>query len=148
MISAPTARTPATVADIMSQPALTVEVGESLWDAWQLLFISGLRHLIVLDASGRCVGLMSDRDILAEIPTTAEHLGSKPVRDLLNRMPFLYALASDDPQTTAGVMSSSHTEALPVVDSNDRLVGIVTETDLVRWISGQDPPRSAFDLPS
>ena len=39
------------VADVMSRPVLTVEVGESLWDAWQLLFVSGLRHLVVIDGN-------------------------------------------------------------------------------------------------
>jgi CBS domain-containing protein len=126
---------PATVGDIMSQPVLTVELGESLWDAWQLLFVSGLRHLVVIDASGQCVGVISDREILAEVPATHEHLGSKPVRDLLNRIPFLCARPEDDPKRTAGLMSSHHAEALPVVDADERLVGIVTETDVVRWIS-------------
>ncbi len=136
MSTATTSRpVPATVGDIMSQPVLTVEVGESLWDAWQLLFVSGLRHLVVIDASGHCVGVLSDRDILAEVPATPDHLGSKPVRDLLNRIPFLSAQPSDDPKTAAGVMSTNHAEALPVLDDTDRLVGIVTESDVVRWIS-------------
>jgi acetoin utilization protein AcuB len=125
---------PATVGDIMSQPVLTVELGESLWDAWQLLFVSGLRHLVVIDASGQCVGVISDREILAEVPATHDHLGSKPVRDLLNRIPFLCAQPSDDPKATAGLMSTNHAEALPVLDDQDRLVGIVTESDVVRWI--------------
>ena len=45
--------TDAVVADVMSRPVLTVEVDETLWDAWQLLFVSGLRHLVVLDANDR-----------------------------------------------------------------------------------------------
>ena len=36
----------------MSKPVLTVEIDASLWDAWQLLFVSGLRHLVVLDTDG------------------------------------------------------------------------------------------------
>jgi CBS domain-containing protein len=123
-----------TVADIMSKPALTVEVSDSLWDAWQLLFVSGLRHLVVLDASGSCIGVLSDRNILAEIPTTPEHLGSKPVRDVMTRVPTVFAQLGDDLRVTAHTMSNNHAEALPVLDGHDRLVGIVTETDLVRWI--------------
>ena len=123
-----------TVADIMSRPALTVEVGDSLWDAWQLLFVSGLRHLVVIDASGACIGILSDRNILAEIPTTREHLGSKPVRDVMTRVPVVFAQPGDDLRLTAHMMTDNHAEALPVVDANDRLVGIITETDMVRWI--------------
>jgi len=69
--------TPITVGDIMSRPVLTVEVGESLWDAWQLLFVSGLRHLVVLDPDGASLGVLSDRNILAEVPATADHLSAQ-----------------------------------------------------------------------
>ena len=57
-----------TIGEIMSKPVLTVEIGESLWDAWQLLFVSGLRHLVVLDDNGICIGILSDRNILADVP--------------------------------------------------------------------------------
>mgnify|MGYP002682769885 CR=1 FL=1 len=40
------------IGDVMSNPVRTVEIGESLWDAWQLLFVSGLRHLVVLNEDG------------------------------------------------------------------------------------------------
>ena len=56
-----------TIAEAMSNPVLTVEVDESLWDAWQLLFVSGLRHLVVLNEDGVCLGVLSDRNILAEV---------------------------------------------------------------------------------
>lgn len=123
-----------TVADIMSKPALTVEVSDSLWDAWQLLFVSGLRHLVVLDASNSCIGVLSDRNILAEVPLTPEHLGSKPVRDVMTRLPVFFAQPGDDLRDTAHMMTNNHAEAFPVVDADNRLVGIVTETDMVRWM--------------
>ena len=44
-----TAASLARVDEIMSAPVLTVEADATLWDAWQLLFVSGLRHLVVLD---------------------------------------------------------------------------------------------------
>ena len=60
-------RRDAVVAELMSQPVLTVEVTETLWDAWQLLFVSGLRHLVVLNEDGSSLGVLSDRNILAEV---------------------------------------------------------------------------------
>jgi predicted transcriptional regulator len=69
-------RRDAVVAELMSQPVLTVEVTETLWDAWQLLFVSGLRHLVVLNEDGSSLGVLSDRNILAEVPATAALSGS------------------------------------------------------------------------
>ncbi len=124
---------PTTVRDIMSRPVLTVEVGESLWDAWQLLFVSGLRHLVVLDADGRCLGVLSDRGILVEVPATAEHLSGLRVTEVIAKVSTPVVHPTDNPTHAAEVMSRGAIEALPVLDAGSRLVGIVTESDIVRW---------------
>jgi CBS domain-containing protein len=131
-----TASTPSEVLvrDIMSQPVLTVETDETLWDAWQLLFVSGLRHLVVIDKYGQTVGVLSDRNILAEVPATAEHLSSKRVSDVMARVPVVAIGPHADPREAASVMARATSEAVPVIDEDGRLVGIVTESDLVRWL--------------
>ena len=123
-----------TVAQLMSQPVLTVEVGESLWDAWQLLFVSGLRHLVVLNSDGSSLGVLSDRNILAEVPATAEHLSDRKVGDVLAMVPLVSVHPADHPLVAAKVMAANSVEAVPVLDPGGRLVGIVTESDVVRWL--------------
>lgn len=122
------------VGSMMSQPVLTVEVGESLWDAWQLLFVSGLRHLVVIDADGQPLGCLADRSILADLPATREHLSSRKVSDVLARVPLVTVRPSESPVHAAHLMSLHSIEALPVLDDSGRLAGIVTETDLVHWL--------------
>lgn len=122
------------VADLMSRPVLTVEVGESLWDAWQLLFVSGLRHLVVIDGDGLSLGVLSDRNILAEVPATADHLSRRRVGDVLAMVPMVSVLPDDEPLTAARVMVGNTVEAIPVLDHAGRLLGIVTESDIVRWL--------------
>jgi CBS domain-containing protein len=124
----------AVVADLMSRPVLTVEVGESLWDAWQLLFVSGLRHLVVIDANGASLGVLSDRSILAEVPATADHLSRRLVGDVLAMVPLVSVLPDAEPLTAARIMVDNTVEAVPVLDREGRLLGIVTEADIVRWL--------------
>lgn len=127
--------TPAvTLADVMSTPMLTIEVGESLWDAWQMLFVSGLRHIAVVNADGAFVGILSDRLILANAPLTAEALGSRSVGELLGAIPSVRLSPDASPVEAARLMSERSLEAIAVLDSRNKLVGIVTETDLVRWL--------------
>ena len=126
---------PVTVADIMSRPVLTVEVDETLWDAWQLLFVSGLRHLVVLDRDGSSMGVLSDRNVLAEVPATAEYLGRRRVSEVLAQVPSAFTLPTASPLDVAEVMAANAVEAVPVVDDAGRLVGIVTEFDIVRWVA-------------
>jgi CBS domain-containing protein len=122
-----------TVADLMSRPVLTVEVGETLWDAWQLLFVSGLRHLVVIDSDGASLGVLSDRNVLAEVPATSEHLSSRRVGEVLAMVPLISATPEQDPSIVARLMASNQVEAVPVLDDRGRLVGIMTESDIVRW---------------
>ena len=122
------------VADLMSRTVLTVEVGESLWDAWQLLFVSGLRHLVVIDDNGFSMGVLSDRSILAHVPATSEHLSGRRVGDVLAMVPLVSVLPDDDPMTAARIMVGNAVESVPVVDRAGRLLGLVTEADIVRWV--------------
>lgn len=123
------------ISDVMSTPALTVETGESLWDAWHLMFVSGIRHLVIVDANGMCVGVLSDRNIVSEIPATPEHLGARKVCDVFSASPELRVHPADDPRAAAAMMQQHGVEAVPVVDEKQRLVGVVTESDLVRWLA-------------
>ena len=125
---------PLSVRDVMSKPVLTVEITESLWDAWQLLFVSGLRHLVVVDEDGSCLGVLSDRNILADVPAAAEHLQSRTVGDIMSRVPPVRVLPTDAPSVAARLMNESSVEAVPVIDERERLLGIVTESDLVRLL--------------
>ena len=118
----------------MSQPVLTVEVTETLWDAWQLLFVSGLRHLVVLNEDGSSLGVLSDRNILAEVPATAENLSSRRVRDVLAMVPLISVSPGQSPLAAARAMTDNSVEAVPVLDERGRLVGIITESDIVRWL--------------
>lgn len=122
----------AVVSQAMSRPVLTIDVSESLWDAWQLLSVSGLRHLAVVD-DGRCMGVISDRMILTDIPLSEDRMRSRGVGELLSRVPPRSVLATAPLADVARVMARHSTEAVPVLDGFDRLVGIVTGSDLVRW---------------
>lgn len=124
----------AVIADVMSNPVLTVEVGESLWDAWQLLFVSGLRHLVVLNEDGTCLGVLSDRNILAEVPATREVLSRRKVREVLAMVPLVSASPEQSPLVAARIMADNAVEAVPVLDGSGRLIGIVTEFDIIKWL--------------
>lgn len=125
----------ATARDVMSRQLLTVEVNETLWDAWQLLFVSGLRHLVVLDSDGHCRGTLNDRSILADVPVTPEHLQTRSVGDVAQRGPVVSARPGDHPRSVAAVMTANAIEAVPVIEDDGRVIGIVTEGDLVRWLA-------------
>jgi CBS domain-containing protein len=118
----------------MTRPVLTIETGETLRDAWQLMFVSGLRHLVVLDDEGIPIGVLSDRAVLADSSSTRNHWGDLLVRDVLARVPRASIHRDSTAQEAAHEMSVLAVEALAVTEEGGRLVGILTESDVVRWV--------------
>jgi CBS domain-containing protein len=129
-----------TVGQIMSQPAVAVEAQESAWVAMQRLTTSGVRHLVVV-SGGRCVGVLSDRHVAAAWPFGELSRRTQLVLDLLGD-----ARPSVTTRTTAAdaarAMLATGVDALPVVDADDRVVGLVTGSDLLRLLAdaGSDSP--------
>jgi predicted transcriptional regulator len=130
-----TAITKRAVSEIMSAPVLTIELSDSLWDAWQLLSVSGLRYLVVLGRDNECLGLISDRQILAEIPATADHLGAISVIEAMGHGQQIFLSPTHTPQEAAALMRKHDQEAMPVCTPDGKIAGILTHADLVKWIS-------------
>lgn len=124
----------ATVADIMSRPVLTINLDESLWDAWQVMFVSGLRHLAVIDEDGSCLGVISDRAATADIDLQAPAMKARKVRDVMGRVSLVTTDPNDSPTSAAEKMLEFSVQATPVLEDG-RLIGIVTETDIVHWVA-------------
>ena len=80
------------------------------------------------------MGVLSDRNILAEVPATADNLGKRKVREVLAMMPVVSVSPLQSPIVAARIMAENAVEAVPVLDDHDRLVGIITEFDIVRWL--------------
>ena len=66
------------VRDVMTRPALTVRQDATVGVAWKLMRTRKVRHVPVLDAASRLVGILSDRDLRQVIlePSIQEQLGN------------------------------------------------------------------------
>lgn len=113
------------VAEWMSADPQTVRLTDSVATARQLLSRYGIRHLPVVDAD-EVVGVVSDRDVRAD--RLDSPASERSVEGVMSSPPAL--VTADVPiQDAARLMLSRRISALPVVDEDRRLVGIVTTTD-------------------
>lgn len=121
------------VADIMSRPVITIQVNHSLWSAVELFLASGVRHLVVLSGL-RCVGVLSDRHVIAGWPLDPLGLRRRRVGDALREN--FPAVAPQCPVAMAAELMVEHqVDALPVVDDEAAVVGVVTNSDFVRVVA-------------
>jgi CBS domain-containing protein len=132
---------------IMQKKIVTISAGESLSTVEDIMRLGRVRHMPVV-SSGRLVGVVSERDLLrASLSSLSSHR-------VAERKAFLYAVEIGrvmsqppiviSPDSTvrqaAQVMAENKIGCLPVVKGED-LLGIVTETDVLRWVADGDAER-------
>jgi CBS domain-containing protein len=124
---------PRTVADIMSRRIVAIRSDADLTVALDTLTRLRLRHLVVVDPDRTCRGLLSAEHVLASIGTGARE---RRVADHVPlRQPRVHHTAPV--REAAARMILDLVDALPVVDDDGRVVGVVTWSDIVRMVAGE-----------
>lgn len=122
----------------MSTPAITIGPQASLSEALALMHEHSIRRLPVVNAEGALGGIVTEGDIRGADILRASGLELSQVAGWL-RGTAVYDLMAEDPVTVepraglrdaALLMLDNKIGGLPVVDAEQRLVGIVTESDL------------------
>jgi acetoin utilization protein AcuB len=122
----------------MSPDPMTVDPGTPLREARQLLGRQGIRHLPVVNAAGQLAGIISDRDVrlddaaleavAARGRVSSEEGEGVAVGDVMSTS--VHTIGPDESvQAAARLMLSRRVSALPVVDDDQALLGIITSTD-------------------
>ena len=127
-----------TVRDLMTAKPITTGPDTPVIEARQLMLGKRIRHLLITDGP-KLAGIVTDRDIRLNLPSPATSLSVWEVNYLLARLTvgsvMTKALVTVSPERdcrdAAVLMLDHQIGALPVVDGG-QLVGIVTETDLLR----------------
>lgn len=135
-------------ADIMSRPPMAVEPGVALKDAWAMMRREQIKALPVVDAQGRVLGIVTVADFM-RLASLDTHEG------LGQRLRTLIRGRSGQPSRVEEIMSTQAQVAdarlhvmdlvplfsrgghhhIPIVDAQSRLVGVITQSDLVRALA-------------
>ncbi|MEV4517615.1 CBS domain-containing protein [Dactylosporangium sp. NPDC049525] len=115
------------VKDIMTNAPLTIDVGESVSAAAELMREADIGALVVTDSSG-VRGVLTDRDVTVRVVATGNDPATTAVGDIV--APDLVAVSpQDDVDTATELMRTNALRRLPVLDG-ERLVGMVTLGDV------------------
>lgn len=113
----------------MSAPPITVQADSSYQRALRLMDEHRLHHVPVVDSEGRLVGIVTERDLLL----AASHYGQADIEvaEIMHK-----GAVTATPEMTiaqaAELMLSKRIGGLPVVTDEQHIVGVITETDLLR----------------
>ena len=128
-----------TVREIMMKGPVTLECDDILDIADDVMELGRIRHLPILE-NGRVVGVLSQRDLFHSALVRIlgfkhreqkDLMGTIQVREVMSH-PVITILPNESAKNAARLMMEKKIGCLPVVEG-ETLVGLVTETDLLRY---------------
>jgi acetoin utilization protein AcuB len=131
------------VAELMTAKVFTVEPHDLIDRVFFLIHYEKIRHLPVVE-KGKLIGIVSDRDLYKALgPRTQSnavepnkdnsqlHVVAQKVVHIMHR--GVFTISPEAPASEAAAMMAEHRiGALPVVNKDNKLVGIISATDILR----------------
>ena len=119
----------APASELMSRSLVTTPESTDYRDAYHLLARHGIRHLVVVDEKELAVGIISETDFRQKGGVEG-FVGLRDVASIMNgRIPMLPGNATI---AEAAQLMESHKSSCVLVAEDRRLLGIITERDMVR----------------
>ena len=118
------------VEEIMVKDVVTVKDSELVIDAVELMNEHEIGCLVVVN-DGKAIGMLTERDMLKRVLAQSMDPKSTKVGEVMS-VPLVTVDPQDEVEETARLMFRMEIKKLPVVE-DERLLGLVTLTDLVRF---------------
>jgi acetoin utilization protein AcuB len=127
------------VGDRMTKRPITISEDDSIDRGLDLMRSENVRRLPVVDKHGKLVGIVSEKDLLYASPSPATSLSIYEIPYLLSKIKMrdimtqeVITVTEDTPlEEAARIMADHKIGGLPVM-RDDKLVGIITETDMFK----------------
>lgn len=129
------------VSQSMTRKVITIDKEAGIFDAQKKLVEHRIRHLPVVDADNRLLGIVTDRDIRSAMPYS---LFKDPTNELerekFSRLKINDVMTTDPKTISPGytiqdallLIEEMRVGALPVIDEQGKLKGIISVRDLLR----------------
>ena len=116
------------VKDIMTTGVITLDVNKSVFEAAELMSAKGIGCLVIT-GKDMTVGIVTERDFVRRIIAKRASFDTQ-VSEIMSK-PIITVDSNSSVKEAARLMSTNKVHRLPVL-KNNKLVGIVVATDLVR----------------
>jgi PAS domain S-box-containing protein len=133
------------VADVMSEEVATISSKEIVISAAKIMSDKKISCLVIMD-SGNVAGIVTETDVLRKVGNKSKNLYQTKLGQIMSSP--VESVTSDVSVLEASkIMSRKHIKRLPVMEGG-KLVGIVTQTDLVRALTSYGMWRDVSEIMS
>jgi len=116
---------------------ITITREKKVIDALNLMAQFKIGGIPVVDNAGFLVGIVTNRDLRFEKDM------NRPIVDVMTKENLISTTESTDLEKAADILQKYKIEKLPVVDKNNKLIGLVTYKDITK---AKDKPLACKDL--
>ena len=132
-----------TILERKGHAVVTLQDNGSVSDAVRLLRQHNIGALVVVDATGKVVGITSERDVVRQLADGGGSVLGQPIATCMTAKPHVAGSETTIDEVMA-MMTKFRIRHLPVVD-NGRLSGIISIGDVVKLkIETTEAERSAL----
>lgn len=125
------------LADIMSDNIITLTADASVAEAWALFQQHGFHHLPIIDDNNTTLAMLADRDIL-QAPNQNKDIRADNIMKFASKKVFCFSPDTDIRQATR-ILYEYDLGALPIINNNHELLGLVSRTDIIKVVSHYGP---------
>ena len=120
--------------DIMAKNPRCVTPRTTVQEAARLMKSEDVGALPVIgdESTGRLVGMITDRDITIRVVAEGRSLDATRVEDVMSKSSLAVAKTSDSVEDVMKVMGREQVRRIPIVDEHQKVVGVVSQADVVR----------------
>lgn len=118
------------VSDVMKTDIISIRQGISIEETARVMFEKGITHLPVVNETNELMGIVTSWDISKAVALKCKILSEIMTKNVLT------AKGNEDIESTAKKMEQNNISALPVVDDENKIIGIIGSEEINRLIGG------------
>lgn len=132
--------------EIMTKNPVCCLPVDTIKKAAELMKVGDFGALPIVDSeeNRKIVGILTDRDIAVQAVAEGMDPETTKVERVMNRNVF-YVRETDDVNETLSTMSNQQIRRIPVVDADDRIVGIIAQADIATKLNNPEKAGTVVD---
>jgi CBS domain-containing protein len=134
------------VSNFMTKTVMTAGIDQTIQSVCKIMNENNLGGVVIVKrgvSGNELVGIITERDIIRKIGEADPFTTQTPIRELMSTN--LISIKPDNTISDAiGLLHGNNIRRLPVIDNDGKMVGIITDKDILKAVSTKSSTATAY----